>query len=286
MTKVGAVVVEYRSTEHTIACLRELLRQQVDQIAVVDNSDDGKASLSKLRQVFELEPRVLLEDAGRNLGFAAAVNRGFERLARGESCSYVLVINNDAFPGPEMVARLVQELQRTPDSIVAFPKVLHAGRPLAEIYYHRWFAVISGRPFPGAFRVPRGCCMLVAASHFPGPLFDETFFMYGEEIALGWTLRKRAYALAYVPECVVVHHGSASAELGSQFYEERTAAAHLLLSHLLVERSAELPLLVMVRTTAVVCRALLRAARARSWLPTRALWAGRKIAKAALSPRQ
>lgn len=284
--QVGAVVVEYRSPRLTIDCVRELLIQGVACVMVVDNSDDSGASLSALLDEFAANASVVIDSPGENIGFAAGVNRGFARLAVRGDFRRIVMINNDAVAGPGLIAALASEFESHPDALVAFPAIAHAGQMLREIYYHRWLAMVHHRPVPGTFRVPRGCCMMVATDRFRDKIFDETFFIYGEEIELGWRLRHRPGALRFVPDVVVDHVGSASTSLGSAFYEERTAAAHLLLSAFLAGHGPTAWAVTCTRLASITARSLVRALRAQSIVPIRALYSGSKIAAAAKACRQ
>ncbi len=267
-TRLQALVIEYRSSHRTIACVKALLGQGVPVAQVVDNSADNGVTRALLVEAFADDDRVRILDAGANLGFAAGVNLGL----RHRVSDRVLLINNDALPGGEVISALDAALDAAPDVCIAFPSLMHAGRPLGRVYYHRWLALLTSRRWPGTFEVPRGCCMLVALDRMSvSSLFDEQFFMYGEEIALGWHLHRLGAHISHVGAVWVEHEGSATAMRGSPFYEERTALAHLLLSNVLAERVSEQRALAVVRVSMLVLRALVRSLRQRSLLPLYAL---------------
>lgn len=266
--RLQALVIEYRSPWRTVACVRALLEQGVPVVQVVDNSADNGVTHALLSGSFIDDERVRILDAGANLGFAAGINLGL----RHRVSERVLLINNDALPNSGVISALEAVLDTTQDACIAFPSLTHAGRPLGRVYYHRWFAVLTSRRWLGSFEVPRGCCMLVALDRIPvTPLFDEQFFMYGEEIALGWRLHQRGARICHVGAVWVEHEGSATAMRGSPFYEERTALAHLLLGNVLGEKVSEQRALAMVRVPMLVLRALSRSLRQRSLLPLHAL---------------
>lgn len=275
-TRLQALVVEYRSPRRTIACIKALLEQGVPVVQVVDNSADDGATSALLVSAFADDGRVRVLDAGANLGFAAGVNLGL----RHRVSERVLLINNDALPDAGVIAALEAALSAEQDVCIAFPSLLHDGQRLGQVYYHRWFAVLTSFRWPGSFEVPRGCCMLVALDRIPiAPLFDEQFFMYGEEIALGWHLHRRGARISHVDAVRVNHEGSATAKRGSPFYEERTVLAHLLLSNVLGDKVSERRMLVVVRFSMIVLRALVRALRQRSFFPLIALRRAQGIAR-------
>lgn len=276
--RLQALVIEYRSPHRTVACVNALLAQGVPVVQVVDNSADNGATLALLVDAFADDARVCILDAGANLGFSAGVNLGL----RHRVSDRVLLINNDALPSAGVISALEAALDSAQDVCIAFPSLMHAGRPLRRVHYHRWFALLTSRRWFGTFEVPRGCCMLVALDRVPvTPLFDEQFFMYGEEIALGWHLHQHGARVCHVGAVWVDHEGSATAMRGSPFYEERTALAHILLSTVLVERGSEQRALALVRFSMLVLRALARSIRQRSLLPLRALGRAWSIARGA-----
>lgn len=277
----AGVVVEYRAPTHTAKCVQAMLSQGVEKIFVVDNSDDNGATYSLLEELLPGDLRIRLEPAKENLGFAAGVNLGLGLARENSGADRILIINNDAVPGPGLVGSLANALDADPRRLIAYPSLLHAGTKMDEVYYNRWFATVAEKPGYGSFRVPRGCCMMVAVDRLPGPLFDESFFMYGEEIALGWDLREQPEALCWVPDALAVHEGSVGSKIGSLFYEHRTAAAHLLLTHRLAQGAGNRIILSMVRTPVVLLRATVRAVRARSWVPLTALYRAYRTTNAA-----
>lgn len=278
---VAAVVLEYRASGYTVKCVNSLLEQGVERVFLIDNSDDDGKTYAVLESGLAHEQRIHLERSGSNLGFAAGINLGFARAKSEGRFDKVLIINNDALPDPGLVGSLALALDSDPERLIAFPSLRQAGELVHEVYYHRWFATLSSRPQPGAFRLPRGCCMMVAAERMPGPPFDESFFMYGEEIALGWRLHDRPEALCHVSQAIVVHEGSVGSELGSPFYEQRTAAAHILLTSKLARWPGQWILLAMVRMPAILARAMLRSMRAGSLRPLKSLYPALRIAYAA-----
>ena len=120
-----------------------------------------------------------------------------------------------------------------------------------------------------------GCCLLIASERIETMLFDEDFFMYGEDAELG--ARLGASKMVHVPQILVFHEGSASSGLGSEFYETRMVAAHLLLAEKFAHGSLDYMLLMTVRLFTLSVRGLIRAVRYRSSIPLWALLRGWRI---------
>lgn len=271
---VEAIVVEYRSPQRTITCIETLLAHGVSLVHVIDNSDDRGKTRAVIQEAFPTEARIKLLDSGGNRGFAAAVNAGMLRC----TSPFALLINNDAIPELGSISALRKTLLENPRALISFPSLTHAGRPLGRVFYHPWLTTLTGRKLPGSYEVPRGCCMMIATQRFRETLFDERFFMYGEELQLGWRLRNMSAALAWTRTALVTHEGSASSVRGSAFYEERTALAHILIGQDIAEQHSLSSTRGLLRSSALLLRAAIRSARQRSLTPLRALAAARRHA--------
>jgi GT2 family glycosyltransferase len=274
MRPVTAVLINFRDAERTSKCVRSVLREHIDQVLVWDNSEDTGLSAASVQQEFQGEPRVQVEVCSRNLGFAAGANRAVESARRDRPGNWILLINNDATLREGALGRMAGVLADQPQMQLVSPGISHAGVVSGPLFYQRWTGLQFHRPAPGSFAFPTGCCLLMAPERITLPLFDETFFMYGEDVALG----ARLQAVAHLPEVLVDHEGSASSGLGSRFYEERLVAAHCLLAGVLARSAMERCAMLSVRLPLLLVRAVLRSLRFRSLLPIRALCGGVFIA--------
>lgn len=119
--RVGVVVVNWFGGDRTMGCLESLtkLTWPADRLAValVDNGSEP-GWLDGLRQRY---PTVRVVEAGANLGFGGACNRGFSVLT---DCDYVALLNNDAIPSPDWLEPLVAVFEADPRVGAATPKVL------------------------------------------------------------------------------------------------------------------------------------------------------------------
>src|SRR5690606_5305939 len=94
--------------------------------------------------------------------------------------------------------------------MIIAPRVRQDGLEQGWLYYHPWLALVTRRPLPGSFPYLSGCCMLVHRPDNAMPLFDEDFFMYGEDVELSWRMRRSGARLVLVDGDYVRHEGSAS----------------------------------------------------------------------------
>jgi len=227
---VAVAVVSWNTRELLARCL-ESLAGEADagraEVWVVDNaSDDGSAEL-----VAERFGWVRLERAGVNLGFGAAVNR----VAAGTDTPWLAMANADvrvrdgalerllaagaADSGAGALApRLLLPDGSAQHSVFSFPSVPFAlGLNLGAL---RLAPALADRlALPGSWdserarRVPWaiGAFLLVRRPAWDAAGgFDESQWLYAEDLDLGWRLRRAGWATRYVPEAVVEHEAAAA----------------------------------------------------------------------------
>ncbi len=230
---VRVVICTYQSALEVADAISSCLDQGLapGQITVVDNrSTDGTAEL-----VAREFPGVRLMVLRRNLGFAAAVNRG----ARGAAGEAVLLLNPDARLAPGALEHMLAALLEDPRRGAVSPRILRPdGRldpacrrtfPNPEVALYRLLGL--SRLWPrsariGAYNltnVPEdramavdsgsGACLLVGRQVWDrvGGL-DEGYFMYGEDLELCWRIAELGLQVWYEPRARVLHLKGRSSE--------------------------------------------------------------------------
>jgi GT2 family glycosyltransferase len=232
---VSVVIVNYRGADHTITCLdavRELdWPPEALEVIVVDNAS-GDDSVERIRAA---HPGVTVIPLKENTGFAAGCNRG----VAAASGTYVAFLNNDGRPDGAWLAAAVEALEGAGSVACVASKVLdwegHAidfvGGGLS--FYGHGFKRHVGEP-DGGFEdeadvlFASGAALVIDASVFRDVGgFDEHYFMFFEDVDLGWRLWVRGYRVRYVPRSIVYHHHHASMSGVSPWRE-----------HYLLERNA------------------------------------------------
>ena len=275
VSDVVAVVLDYRTPGKTLACLQSLRAEGLVRVVLVENSEDGGATLEALRpglaQLQQQGLSVEILDEGRNLGFAAGVNLALRHI-QSHGAAPVLLLNSDARLEPGALQALRAAVAGGAD--LAAPLLCSPGHaPMAPVFhYQRYLALLTQRPVWGSFAYITGACMLLAPSLLRPRLFDEDFFFYGEDVMLGATLAREGRRCVVVPEAHVLHEGSGSARNGSYFYEYHINRGHWLLARKLAQGSGDRLAAQLGRVLALSGRTLLRALRSRSWVPVRAYW--------------
>ena len=191
---------------------------------LVDNgSTDGSQEL-----VTEHYPEVRLLALDKNLGLTGGNNAGFQ-LARGE---ILISLNNDTEIHPHFVQELVTALAERPDAGMAAAKMLLFDRR-DQIHSAGDGYGVDGIPFnrgvwerdEGRYDEPGwifgGCGGAVAyrrtmldeigsLGSSQGYPFDESFFMYCEDVDLNWRSQLAGWRCWYVPSAIVHHKLSAT----------------------------------------------------------------------------
>ena len=223
------VVVNYRRAEDTVVCLTAL-RDELDypagalQVVCVDNaSGDGSAE-----RIAAEAPHAELLCAEANLGFAGGCNLG-ARHATGEIVGF---LNSDARPHPNWVAAAVRTMGSHPRIAAVASKVLDWDGRLIDFaggglsWFGMGYSPHRGQPDGERFGKPRdvlfgtGSAMFVRAAVFAElGGFDERFFMFFEDVDLGWRLNLRGYRVRYEPASVAYHRHHASVAGAGQFRE-------------------------------------------------------------------
>lgn len=261
--QIAAIVLNYRNASSTLNCLRSLIGQGLKSVVVLDNSacvtssEELTKAVDALMQAspgFELELIV----APSNIGFARGVNTAL-RSPMMEDVGRVLLINNDAIASPGMVHSLALEMDEHA-ALAATPCIVDLnGRAKPMVWYQRYFGLMTLFRLPGSFQFPSGCCLMVHRDFYlDGRLLDEDFFMYGEDVLLGWRLNCLSEQVWSSCNAVAQHAGRGSLVRSLLFYEYHTARGHVLLALKTYRSAFEIPLLLLSKTMGLLLRAVWR----------------------------
>ena len=222
----SVVIPNWNGAQHLPVCLDALRAQTYPhlEVIVVDNaSTDGSQAL-----VREQYPEVRLLALDRNLGLTGGNNAGFHA-AQGE---FLISLNNDTEADSRFVEALVAALVEHPEAGMAAAKMLlydrrdtiHSagdGYGLDGIPYNRGVWQRDEGQFDGPGWIFGGCggavgyrrAMLddvAARGSDTWAVFDESFFMYCEDVDLNWRAQRAGWRCWYTPEAVVYHKLSAT----------------------------------------------------------------------------
>ena len=229
--------------DRCLAALPDALGSVDANVVVVDNaSSDGSADVARRHGA-----TVIVNE--RNIGYPRAMNQALA----GADVPYLIALNPDTEATPGSLERLVARLDQQPhlglvvprlintdgstqDSVHRFPSVtlalvmglvpfaLRKGL-IGRRYWLHGYADMSRRRridwATGAVHVMRR-----AALGDPEHAYPERLFMYGEDLALCWTLHRTGWLVELEPRAEVIHVGSAAAiqAFGNTIDERRLEA--------------------------------------------------------------
>ena len=238
--RVAAVVVSYNTRDHLRVCLGSLSAAGVGRVVVVDNgSTDGSQSVAEAAGAAWLP-------TGSNLGYGRAANRGAAHpVAAG--AEYLLVCNCDLDLAPEAVTTLVGSLDGEPQVGAVGPRLVNPDGSLypsartfpdlVDAMGHGLFGLVApGNRFTRRYRLldwdhgqavdvdwVSGACFLARRKAWDAVGgFDETYFMYMEDVDLCWRLGRAGWRVRYEPAAEVLHVQGVSADQ----HPYRMLAAH------------------------------------------------------------
>ncbi|MBC7228947.1 MAG: glycosyltransferase family 2 protein [Actinobacteria bacterium] len=224
MHRLTLVIVNYNTAEDLRACLssaREHLPEA--EVVVVDNgSRDG--SVEMVREGF---PWVRLVENPGNPGYASACNRGLRAAAR----PYVFILNSDVVFVTGGVEEVLDYLDEHPGVAALGPLVLNADGSF-QMSCRRFPGMLENavhgllgelwpdNPLTRSYQMKdlrrdepcevdwvSGAAMLLrreAAEEVGG--FDESYFMYVEDVDICWRLREAGHRVVFHPGFRLVHH--------------------------------------------------------------------------------
>ena len=238
--EIRVVVVTFRSGEVIGSFLDSLAKATTRpyEVVMVDNSpvmDAGTRAAADRPEVRLLRP-------GRNLGYGSAANRG----AAGSSAPWLVIANADISFSPGALDELIAAAERWPNGGAFGPGIINpdgalypSARDLPSLGRGIGHALLGWcwptNPWTASYRrergVPRemtagwlsGSCQLLRREAFEAVGgFDESYFMFMEDVDLGRRIGLAGWQLVYVPSAVVEHIGGHSTKRTSR----RMVVAH------------------------------------------------------------
>ncbi len=175
------------------------------QIILADNaSTDG--SVDFVQKTF---PHVKILAFDKNLGFAAGNNRAVEQV----DSEYILTINNDTISSPDLLGPMMDACQSGAACAAAHnlswdgQKTVYCG---GRINFFGTGLNVEAPPdsdVPFETRFACGCGTLMPRELFlEVGGYDEDFYMYQEDVDLGWRLNVLGHKIVAVPKATIRHY--------------------------------------------------------------------------------
>lgn len=223
--KLSIIIVNYNSGDFLAKCLESIQLDHINyEIIVVDNNSEDNSDQS----VKDMD-NVELIRSEENVGYAKAANLGIKS-SGGE---FILVANPDIVFGEGALRRMVASAETNPEIGIVGPKIkyfngslqyeckrnqpslinslfyfLNLRCPWGEQYIITDTAYYEKSEFVNAIS---GSCMLIRRKALEAcGLFDEGFFMYGEDLELCHRMGRSGFKIFYDSEAVIYHYKGGS----------------------------------------------------------------------------
>ena len=229
---LSVVILNWNAREYLVACLNSIICQEwrhTVEIIVVDNDSRIDDSAAVVRKDF---PGVCLIQTGRNIGFSAGNNLGYA-IASGR---YVLFLNPDTIVEKGALDALIDWMDAHPEAGACGPRMTYPDGELqnssrafpsfgAGIFRNSFLGrMFPNNPWSRAYLMEdvdrtqehkadwlSGSALLGRRTALQqvdlgrGP-WDETYFMYCEDVDLCYRLNRAGWDRVYVPQATIQHH--------------------------------------------------------------------------------
>lgn len=228
---IAIVTVTYRSAGEIGTFLTSLGEMPPGRVVVADNPSEQTDETAEIARLHGAR----FVPLPRNVGYGAAVNAAVATLDA--DVRAILISNPDVRVLPGAVAALRDALDAHARVGAAGPKVLNedgtvypSARSIPSLRTGIGHALFSRmwpeNPWTRAYRQESsssddsrdvgwlsGSCLLVRRAAFDEVGgFDESYFMYFEDVDLGYRLGKQGWVSRYAPTASVVHFGARSTD--------------------------------------------------------------------------
>lgn len=257
VTQTCVILVNYRGSRDTAACVRSLLASTCPiTVVVVDTTPHDPL----LAEALTFAPGVILLRAAHNAGFGGGNNLGIDWAAQHTACSYFFLLNNDTVVFPDTIVRLEQGMCQHPRVGILIPRIAYLDNP--ELLWYGggemdWRRVGAFTPginervdAPLAMRerdvsFASGCALFLrrpAMRALRG--FDARYFMYEEDTELCLRAHALGIRIRYYPLAFLLHkaQGSSRAEGESRvdFWDSKSPQLAFLCLHSMRNRTLTL----------------------------------------------
>lgn len=238
--KLSIVIVNYNVKyfleQCLISCLRAGAHMDMEILVVDNNSSDG--SVDYIRQRFPTVQVIANKD---NPGFSKANNQAIA-VAKGE---FILILNPDTLVAEDTFDICIDFMNKHADAGALGVKMIDGkgnflpeskrALPTPEVAFYKMFGLSA--IFPKSHRFGKYHLSYLSMDE-TNPVdilsgafmffrkkvldeigyFDETFFMYGEDIDLSYRVLKAGYKNFYLADTTIIHYKGESTKKGSLNY--------------------------------------------------------------------
>jgi len=220
MSKVAVIIVTHNS-EQFVRKAWDALERQTKKPSLILFVDSGSTNPSYLDFLND-KPGVKRLFAGHDVGFCVGNNVGYKEIP--DDFDYVLLLNPDAFLTPRFIEEAVHFMERNETCGAMTGQLL--GYDIAKDapngcydstgIYRRFFGAWRDRDQgckvkPHRYRSPEevkaicGALMFLRKKAIGDTLFDESFYMYKEDIDLSLRIKEKGWQILFNPLLTAYH---------------------------------------------------------------------------------
>ncbi len=219
--KSAAIIVNWREPHMTLRAAESLLQQSspLDRIMIVDNGS-GDDSAEILAQSLEQYDRCTLICLPENLGFGGGNNAAL-RMLLSDGFDRIWLFNNDAIADKNCHEKLQQRMH-SDDGIGAVGSTIYDPKKPNENNIGHYFdlkSLTAKMLYDEASLNKKPYAWVTAASVYlrgdalrKAGIFDESFFMYWEDVDLCMRIKEAGYTLSVAQDAMVEHEAGTSSD--------------------------------------------------------------------------
>jgi len=221
MPPVTLIIVAWNQLEKTLDCLKTVAALDYPdfRVLLVDNGSEPPLAPA----ISARFPDVTMLRLPANLGFAGGYNAGLRRALESDS-RYFLLLNNDTLLRPDVLTKLVAEIERSADIGLVTAKIYYAADPQRIWTVGANLNLFLDLKDGGAGQIDTGqwddprdidfapfCALLIRRDVIEEVgLLDETFFLYYEDMDYCRRAKAAGWRVRLCPAAHVLHDVSAS----------------------------------------------------------------------------
>ena len=231
---LSVLIVNYNSREYLSNCIDSIFLSKTDlrlEVIVIDNNSNDNS----IKLIESIDNRILIIKNDNNLGFSKAVNIGLQKC----DAKYVCILNPDTIIGSDCISGVLKYMDQKEDIDCISPKIVNPNgtlqisckRSLPKIrdsffkligfdkffpsnkFFSRYNLLYLDENKTHQVEVISGACMFLRKKTIDlVGYFDESFFLYGEDIDYCHRMNKLQMKVVYFPNYEVTHFKGVSAE--------------------------------------------------------------------------
>lgn len=233
--KIAIIIVTYNGSEYfgDLFSSLEKISYPIEnfKIIIIDNASTDDSIVRIRNQESRIKNLKFFVNT-KNVGFARGNNIGIE-YAMKNNFDYVYLLNQDTVVGSDFLMHAIETMESDPKIGIAQSKLLLWKN---ELNINSWGNVIHylGFGYSGgyeekdrklvekeiAYASGAACIIRISCAKEVG-IFQDEFFMYHEDLDLGWRMWISGYKVVLSPESIVYHKYEFSKSIKKYYYMER-----------------------------------------------------------------